>query len=209
MVAGIATQMARLSAAAAPSTDTARNASTDKGEGQIGIMFFAGLDWSVPMFFTMMFLVLRAVWGEGALQDYDTQEQTKVQRDGRVENGNGHHSAKRLNSTMALPYWGQFLVGCAFFHSFVVTILGVQDLGGANMYSNLRMQGGSNHILSPTALLHKWFGSISASRSVFGGGIVRIEESDSQTINRLYPGEITSTHSVRARELLVGAGHSG
>jgi hypothetical protein len=79
------------------------------------------------------------------------------------------------------------------------------------------MQAGSNHLLFPTALLHdarkRAFFSTLASSSVlssaFDGGLVRIEKSTSARINGLYPGEISSVHSTRARQMLQEAGHSG
>ena len=38
----------------------------------------------------------------------------------------------------------------------VQVALGVLELNTPNMFSNLRAQGGSNHLLAPTALLQQW-----------------------------------------------------
>ena len=36
-------------------------------------------------------------------------------------------------------------------------VLGVLEINSVNMFSNLRMQGGTNHLLGlPTSLLHQW-----------------------------------------------------
>ena len=65
------------------------------------------------------------------------------------------------------------------------------------MYGNLRMLGGSNHLLVPTNVLR------------VSGEIVRVESSTSSVINALYPGEIGSVITPRATWVLKGANHSG
>jgi len=153
-------------------------------------MFFKGLDWSVPTFVVMMMIV-----GGGAASARDQKQ--------------GVMGVRRRNACSISPF-GAALVLTALFHSFIVTPLGLQDLGGPNMYSNLRMQSGSNHLFLPTALLQRWCGKSSADWCAFAppAGIVRVESSTSVYINSLYPGEITSVHSKRARRMLMRAGHS-
>ena len=160
----------------------------DGGVGQLGIMFFKGLDWSVPTFVVMMMIV-----GGGAALARDQKQ---------------HVMGVRRSNACSMSPFGPALVLLALFHSFIVTPLGLQDLGGPNMYSNLRMQSGSNHLLLPTALLQRWCGKSSADWCAFAGGIVRIESSTSVYLNSLYPGEITSVHSKRARRMLMHVGHS-
>ena len=82
--------------------------------------------------------------------------------------------------------FGPCLVLLAWLHAFVGPIAGVQDLGSSNMYGNLRMLGGSNHLLVPTNVLR------------VSGEIVRVESSTSSVINALYPGEISSVITPRA-----------
>jgi hypothetical protein len=89
------------------------------------------------------------------------------------------------------------LVGLAFAHAFAGPILGVQNLGGSIMYSNLRVLGGSNHLLLPTDLLR------------LTGELVRVEACTSPTLNALYPGEFSSVFAPRASALLRAANHSG
>jgi hypothetical protein len=73
------------------------------------------------------------------------------------------------------------------------------------MYSNLRMQGGSNHLLLPTSLLHDArFGS--RRPHVFAEGLVRVERSSSARVNALYPGEISSVRAARASRLRARCG---
>eukprot|EP00966_Prymnesium_polylepis_P330026 7385700-Prymnesium_polylepis.1 len=65
------------------------------------------------------------------------------------------------------------------------------------MYGNLRLLGGSNHLLAPTNVLR------------VSGDIVRIESCTSAVLNALYPGEISSVFSARASQLLISANHTG
>ena len=179
--------------AALPDHDIA----TTGGIGELGIMVYKGLDWSVPTFVLIMCIV-----GGGALR-------------GTATDNTRHH--------IGISTGGTGLVCLAVIHSLLVTPLGLQDLGGPNMYSNLRMQGGSNHLLLPTALLHDahkralfsavadrhYHGWSAILAGAFDGGLVRIENSTSSCINALYPGEISTVHSERARKMLRDAGHSG
>ena len=176
------------------------NNATSGGIGQLGIMFYKGLDWSVPTFVLIMWIV-----GGGALRGTATSTTDNTRRHVGISTG------------------GTLLVCLAVIHSLLVTPLGLQDLGGPNMYSNLRMQGGSNHLLLPTALLHdarkralfsavaerQYHHSSAVLAGAFDGGLVRIENSTSSCINALYPGEISTVHSERARKMLRDAGHSG
>ena len=187
------------------------NDATSGGVGQLGIMFYKGLDWSVPTFVLMMWVV-----GGGVLLD-------------RAHTGTQGRGSAALAASLS-PVGG-LLVCVAVLHSLALTPLGLQDLGGPNMYSNLRMQGGSNHLLLPTSLLHNarirarvgddanallgegasaLLPTVTASlAAAFDGGLVRIEKSTSARINALYPGEISQVHSKRARLMLQAAGHSG
>lgn len=96
----------------------------------------------------------------------------------------------------------------AFAYAFVGLALGVMDMGSAHMFSNLRAHGGSNHLIAPTGLLQRW---LHHSAGVYGGGVVRVEATDSEWLLDVlqYPGEVTSMHSARARALMQGGGHTG
>ena len=76
------------------------------------------------------------------------------------------------------------------------------------MFSNVRMQGGSNHLLLPTALLQRWHRHAGAA-SAFSGGVVRVERTNSTLFLSTHPGEFTSVLRPAARRYLVDAGHSG
>lgn len=93
------------------------------------------------------------------------------------------------------------LVLLAFGYAFGGPLLGVHDLGACNMYSNLRMYGGSNHLLLPTGMI----GAVWPEATT----LVRVEASTSEYMNSIYPGEITSQMAPAERALLVAAGHSG
>ena len=141
--------------------------------GQMSIMFVAGVDWSVPTFVLLAGLVLRGLTGATA--------------PGALE-----ASASAYGRTVA-----PVLITAAFAHAFFGPILGVQNLGGSIMYSNLRVLGGSNHFLLPTNLLE------------LSGSLVRIEACTSSQINAIYPGDFSSIFDPRAASLLRAAAHSG
>ena len=147
--------------------------------GQMSIMFSHGVDWSVPTFVLLGGVVLRGIAASFA--------------------------ATTASATAAIGAssgtFGRFvapaLVGIAFAHAFAGPILGVQNLGGSIMYSNLRVLGGSNHLLLPTNLLG------------LSGRLVRVEACTSPTLNALYPGDFSSVFAPRATAVLRAANHSG
>jgi hypothetical protein len=83
-------------------------------------------------------------------------------------------------------------------------ILGLQDIGAPTMFGNLKVHGGSNHLFLPTGLFQQWF---AASTTVLGGGVVRIEATDSLFLQQLYPGEFPL--EAELVEHLQKAGHVG
>ena len=64
-------------------------------------------------------------------------------------------------------------VALAFFYAFLMPIIGLQEKGGCLMFSQLRLHGGSNHLLLPTSLLQRWYYGAEPSNA-FAGGVVRI-----------------------------------
>ena len=89
--------------------------------------------------------------------------------------------------------------------SFGTIIFGLLDGASPNMFSNIRMVGGSNHVVLPTGLLQRWY--YDDPSSVFGGGILRVEESNSTVLNAIHPGEMTSLLSIETREILRQLGY--
>ena len=69
-------------------------------------------------------------------------------------------------STTYLSRLRSALIGLAVVYAFGGPLIGFQDLGACNMYSNLRMHGGSNHLLVPTNI---------AGRMHAGGGPTQTE----------------------------------
>mmetsp|Transcript_41572 Transcript_41572/g.114521 ORF Transcript_41572/g.114521 Transcript_41572/m.114521 type:complete len:533 (+) Transcript_41572:162-1760(+) len=105
---------------------------------------------------------------------------------------------------------GWWLVIVVAFLAFGAQILGLTDLGAlASPFSSIRMQGGSNHLLVPTGLLQAWAGDGSMPGSSFGGGVVRVEYTDSVWLNSLYPSESTATLPPEAVAILHRGGHLG
>ena len=180
--------------AAARATDGggAGSAAAAGEAGQMSIMFAHGVDWSVPTFVLLAGVVLR---GLAASFRIVTPSVTTA----------AAKSAKSAKSAAtAIVASGTFdrfvaplLVGIAFVHAFAGPILGVQNLGGSIMYSNLRVLGGSNHLMLPTNLLG------------LSGHLVRVEACTSPTLNALYPGDFSSVFAPRATALLRAANHSG
>ena len=57
-------------------------------------------------------------------------------------------------------------------------------------FSNLKVHGGSNHLIVPTGLLFHIFAN-STDAHPYGGGVIRIEETDSNWLQTIYPAELT------------------
>jgi len=190
--------------------------------GQLGIMFFGGLDWSVPMFGAMMYFTLKALFCAG--------QQIEIGR-ARLPRSTLHAEARRNASSPLLASWrrqngamyggpttfpaghpprglrygGALLLLITGLHAFSGPLLGIQDVGSSNMFGNLRMHGvGSNHLIAPTALLQE-LDVLPAST----WALARIENSSSEHINSHFPGEVSPVLSPASRALLRRAGHSG
>ena len=87
------------------------------------------------------------------------------------------------------------------------------------MFSSLRMHGGSNHYFVPTGILLRFFSDVnkyspetSVFGEVFGGGVVRIDSSNSSHLTGpfgvRYPGELLA-HTPESVMMLKNSGHSG
>lgn len=90
-------------------------------------------------------------------------------------------------------------------------VFGVIEINSPNMFSNLRMQGGTNHLLGvPTSLLHQWrYAGYSVSDDPFSGGIVRVEHQTSRHVDEFYPAELSGVLTNGTKALLKRGGHSG
>jgi len=149
------------------------------GSGELGPT--VTYDWAVPWSTVQLLALGRALW-------MDT-------RDGPQ----GSFSWKGFGK---FHHW--LVLACTLFYSFGTLILGVQEMGtNAGPFSNLRIHGGSNHILFPTGLLHQW------SVGEFAGGVVRVDNTNSSFLRTLYPHEVSHNIKPRARAWMQAAGHSG
>jgi len=99
---------------------------------------------------------------------------------------------------------------------FGAQILGLMDLSApASPFSSLRVHGGSNHLILPTGVLQTWaytspkMSESAFFRNSFGGGLVRIEYTDSVWLNSLYPSEITAAIPSEIVAVLRRGGHIG
>lgn len=103
-----------------------------------------------------------------------------------------------------------------FSYGFLGPVLGVQNMGASTMYANVKHDGGSNHLLLPTGLLQAKFAPGVAGPAVagsaadaFGGGLVRVECTTSETFRRFVPANIAIEFQARATALMKAVGHSG
>ena len=121
----------------------------------------------------------------------------------------------RLRFSLRATWGGRALAWAAAIYSFALPMLGA-DMGTPNMFSNLRMHGGSNHLLLPTGLLHRllhdeasapsWLSPLLDVRTAFSGGIVRVESTDLRSLNAMYPGDVSGGFSGRALRRIAAAG---
>uniref|UniRef100_A0A7S4W9X8 Uncharacterized protein n=1 Tax=Alexandrium monilatum TaxID=311494 RepID=A0A7S4W9X8_9DINO len=107
---------------------------------------------------------------------------------------------------------GAYVMVVAFF-VFGAQVLGLTDLSApASPFSSIRVHGGSNHLVLPTGLLQAWAherAAAASAESSLGGGVVRVEYTDSVWINSLYPSEHTSALPPRVVAVLRQGGHLG
>jgi len=206
-VAALVLVAAAMARAAARATDGGGEGSAAAaGEaGQMSIMFVHGVDWSVPTFVLLAGVVLRgmALDGAGMAAAFEAAVPTATKASAKSATAATAATTDTTNTAAddASRAFGRIvapaLVGIAFAHAFIGPILGVQNLGGSIMYSNLRVLGGSNHLLLPTNLLG------------LSGPLVRVEACTSPTLNALYPGDFSAVFAPRATALLRAANHSG
>ena len=157
------------------------------------------IDWHVPAHFALTTLLLRGLWlGEGAGTDGAAAVDARGPR-ARVSLGWCTWMLIHLN-TLLCVLWAAGTV-----------VLGVTDNATPNMYSNLRQQGGGNHLLPvPMSLLQAWrYRGPGVGSDAFGGGLVRIEHHNSTHMAAYCPAETSAQVSETAVGLLRQTGHSG
>ena len=118
-----------------------------------------------------------------------------------------HRTASVPRNTAATTVMGVSLGAAAAVYAFALPVLGLQEIGSCTMFSNMRVHGGSNHVLGvPTGMLQAHWAT--ERTAAYGGGVVRVEATSSDHLNGLYPGEITSLLAPRTRALLRLSGHA-
>ena len=101
-----------------------------------------------------------------------------------------------------------------FIYGFCTPIAGVQAMASSTMYGNLKQFGGTNHILVPTGVLQAYFSNSNVTGpawavDAFGGGMLRIDETNSSVMQQLSPAEATTQLPEHSRALLTKFGTSG
>jgi len=121
-----------------------------------------------------------------------------------VKGGKGGQGGAAWLSSIAI------IIG--FVYGFMTPILGLQAMAASTMYGNLKQWGGGNHLLVPTGLLQEHFLTASTpswASDAFGGGLLRVDATNSSVLQRLAPAEATPQLPEHARQLLLGVGATG
>ena len=86
----------------------------------------------------------------------------------------------------------------AFFYSFGMITLGLMEEASPNMFSNLKIHGGTNHLILPTGLLFHWAFARQAQGDNdsflvrhWGDGEIRLESTTSEWLTEIYPNDLT------------------
>mmetsp|Transcript_30140 Transcript_30140/g.76164 ORF Transcript_30140/g.76164 Transcript_30140/m.76164 type:complete len:595 (-) Transcript_30140:283-2067(-) len=99
-----------------------------------------------------------------------------------------------------------------FLYGYMFPILGLMNMASSNMYGNVKMYGGSNHYLVPTGLITDYFAVNDGpdwAVDAFGGGLVRVEATNSSVLRWLNPADSSANLPVHAREMLHALGAPG
>ena len=102
-------------------------------------------------------------------------------------------------TTKPRPYkpvaWMGLASAVAFFYSFGIILLGLMEEASPNMFANLKIHGGSNHLLLPTGLFFQWAAARESQGETdsflvrhWGGGL---ESTTSQWLTEIYPNDMT------------------
>lgn len=100
-------------------------------------------------------------------------------------------------------------LGIGFSYAFLGPILGIQAMSSSTMYGNVKQWGGTNHMVVPTGLLQEYFTTHthpSWAADAFGGGLLRVDSTNSSVMKQLAPAEATRNLPPFSRQLLKGVG---
>lgn len=122
----------------------------------------------------------------------------------------------QVASARTTIFLGLIIHAITFFYAFGTPILGLQAMASSTMYGNLKQFGGSNHLLVPTGLLQAQYSDGvpkidvgSWAVDAFGGGLVRVDSTNSSILQQLAPADATAQLPKHARDMLKGIGASG
>jgi len=100
-------------------------------------------------------------------------------------------------------------LGIGFSYAFLGPILGIQAMSSSTMYGNVKQWGGTNHLVVPTGLLQEYYTTHthpSWAADAFGGGLLRVDSTNSSVMKQLSPAEATRNLPPFSRQLLKGVG---
>ena len=111
-------------------------------------------------------------------------------------------AAQSTDQSSRRPWWTLCFSAFAAFYAFGAIPLGIMEEFTCNMFSNLRIHGGSNHLLLPTGLVFDWYRDAGDAHP-YGGGEIRIEETTSHWLRSIYPNDLSHVmQPVTASKLL-------
>lgn len=118
----------------------------------------------------------------------------------------------KTSSTSAARFLRVTVVTFGFIYGFLTPIAGLQAMASSTMYGNVKQFGGTNHLVVPTGLLQEHFAASTTgswAADAFGGGLVRVDFTNSSVLQELTPADATGQLPKHARALLAGLGTSG
>ena len=141
---------------------------------------FTPLNWAFAIYIPVMVFLSLAV----ALEHFNASKETMAVP---LEGQEGKAPPKRQRRR---PVWTYMATGAALFYSFGTITLGFMEEASNNMFANLKIHGGSNHMILPTGLLFRWFRDAGDAHP-YGGGEIRIESTTSNWLQTIYPNDLT------------------
>jgi hypothetical protein len=116
-------------------------------------------------------------------------------------------STKKATSTT--KFLAFIILPLTFTYSFLTPMLGLQAMASSTMYGNLKQFGGTNHMLVSTGMLQGYFSKSTSgdwASDAFGGGMLRVDYTNSTLLKELTPAESTGSMPGHAIDLLKGIG---
>ena len=109
-------------------------------------------------------------------------------------------AATTISRSLRLGRLPRAVLGLTVLFSFVLPMVGVQDIAIGSPFASLSTHGDSNHWLLPTSLAHRL-----VPPDI--GAVLQVDSTSSARINAIAPGEVTHELAPRVCELLRAVGH--